>query len=90
MANTNSAKGNPASKRMTNAQRKTRRERSWRNGEERKALRRKEQDERAARNRQLRAAGEPTPWERANAHRLAGQPGSDTTFKDLTAVGGGR
>jgi hypothetical protein len=75
VTNTNSAKGNPASKRMTNAQRKTRRERSWRNGEERKAERRKRQDEAAARNRQLRAAGELTPWEQANAHRVgvAGQ-----------------
>jgi len=70
-AGNRSAKGNPASKRMSNSQLKTRRERSWRTGEERKAQRRKEQDERAARNRARRAAGEPTPWELANAHRRA-------------------
>jgi hypothetical protein len=66
-----SAKGNPASKRMTNPVRKTRRERCWRNGQKRKAERVKAQQEREAANRTRREAGDLTPWELACELRAA-------------------
>jgi len=58
-----SNKGNPASKRMTNANLKARRARCWARGLKRKAERVKAQEERAAANRRRREEGLPTPWE---------------------------
>ena len=62
-------KGNPASKRIGNAVRKTRRSLSWQRGERRKAKRREEQAVRTAVNVGRRRAGELTPWELAKAAR---------------------
>jgi len=45
---------------------KARRAASWKRGQARKDERRREQAVREARNRELRAAGLPTPWEVAN------------------------
>lgn len=69
MANTSSSKGNPASHRMSNKVLKERRASSWRRGEDRKALRRKEQEAAERRNRERRAQGLLTPWETAKAAR---------------------
>lgn len=66
-----SSKGNPASHRMSNPNLKARRARSWLAGERRKEARRKAQAEREARNKELREAGKPTPWEAAKAARKA-------------------
>ncbi len=52
MANSDSAKGNPASKRMGNERRKQRRAKSWTRGQQRKDARRKAQQEREAANRE--------------------------------------
>jgi hypothetical protein len=60
-------KGNPAATRMTNANLKAKRDRSWTRGQRRKEERRKEQARREAKNRELRAQGLPTPWEEAKA-----------------------
>lgn len=69
MASNKSAKGNPASHRMSNANLKARRQRSWKNGEERKVERRAEQQANAKRNDLTRRMGELTPWEKAGAIR---------------------
>lgn len=58
-----SNKGNPASKRMTNANLKARRARCWARGQKRKAERVAAQQQREAANRGRRAQGLPTPWE---------------------------
>lgn len=71
MANQNSAKGNPASKRMSNPAKKALRQACWARGEKRKKLRVAKQEKQAAHNRALRADGEPTPWETAKAVRAA-------------------
>lgn len=63
MPNRNSNKGNPASHRMSNPNLKARRARNWAAQEKRKAERRAENEARAARNRELRAQGIPTPHE---------------------------
>lgn len=68
---TQSAKGNPASHRMSNPHLKARRERCWAAGQARKAARRKTQEAAAARNKRLRADGKPTPWEVAKQERFA-------------------
>lgn len=67
MAQASSSKGNPASKRMSNKNLKARREASWLRGQKRKAARIKAQKAREERNKELRAAGLPTPWEMAQA-----------------------
>ena len=69
--NTTGAKGNPASKRMGNANLKARRARSWAAGQRRKSERVKQALERAAANVARRESGEPTPWEQAKAARRA-------------------
>jgi len=61
------AKGNPAAKRMSNDKLKAKRARSWARGQQRKKERREAQLLREQRNRELRAAGELTPWEQAKA-----------------------
>lgn len=63
-------KGNPASKRMSNANLKARRARSWLAGQRRKAARVKAQKQREAANKELREAGLRTPWEEAKARRF--------------------
>lgn len=70
MANTKSGKGNPASHRMSNANLKARRQRSWAAGQKRKEARRAAQKARERANAELRAQGLPTPWERAQRARL--------------------
>jgi hypothetical protein len=67
MANTQSSKGNPASKRMGNDKLKARRARSWERGETRKRARQAAQDKAHTRNVQLKSDGIPTPWERSKA-----------------------
>lgn len=62
-------KGNPASRRMSNAARAAKRERSWSRGQDRKAQRVKDQKRREAANRLLHAKGELTPWETAKLAR---------------------
>lgn len=69
MANSQSNKGNPASKRMTNTKLQARRQRSWLAGQQRKATRVAAQKAREQANREARAAGLPTPWERRQADR---------------------
>jgi hypothetical protein len=69
VANTQSAKGNPASKRMGNAALKGRRAMCWARGKRRKAARVEAQEKRAAENRLRRDRGELTPWEVARAER---------------------
>lgn len=54
-------------KRAMNANRKARRAESWRRTQRKKAARRAAQAEREAKNRRLRDAGLPTPWEQAKA-----------------------
>ncbi len=71
MGNSASSKGNPAGHRMSNTRLKSRREQCWTRGQSRKNARRKAQDERERRNRQLRAEGKPTPWEAAQQARQA-------------------
>jgi hypothetical protein len=65
------SKGNPAHKRMMNAALKSRRERSYRRGQERKAARRAEQARREVINKDLRKKGLLTPWEVAKAKRTS-------------------
>lgn len=67
MSNQNSSKGNPASKRMSNAKLKVRRAFSWARGEARKAARRKVQDEAHRRN----LTTGTSPWKQAKAERYA-------------------
>lgn len=84
-----SNKGNPASKRMTNANLKARRARSWARGLKRKAERVKAQEERAAANRQRREAGEDTPWQAAckeRARRRAEDPRVNKRREELRAA----
>lgn len=71
MATSKSAKGNPATHRMGNANLKARRARSWARGEARKQANRKANEQRAADNRKLRAEGLPTPHEVKKAKRRA-------------------
>lgn len=53
-------------KRCNNERLKARRAASWTRGQVKKEERRRAQAWREARNRELRAAGLPTPWEVAN------------------------
>lgn len=62
-------KGNPASKRMSNAHLAIRRERSWARGEKKKERNRAENNAQRVANDALRAQGLPTPWEVACAKR---------------------
>jgi hypothetical protein len=57
MANTSSAKGNPASHRMSNKNLQAKRQRCWNNGQRRKDLNRAENLKRAERNKGIRALG---------------------------------
>ena len=66
-----SAKGNPASHRMSNPKRAARRERCWLRGQARKAERTKTNLAAASRNKRLRADGKLTPWEPAKRERHA-------------------
>lgn len=61
MANTNSSKGNPASKRMGNKARQARRAASWAKNQKRKDAEKKRVAEAEKRNKNLRAQGLPTP-----------------------------
>ncbi len=70
-----SQKGNPASKRMGNANLKARRAVSWRRGKLKKAARIEEQKMREAANRKRRAEGLLTPWEEAKALAKAKKEG---------------
>lgn len=67
MSNQQSAKGNPASKRMGNPNRARRYTRNWEAQQKRKAVRIKEEKVREKENRE--AAGYPTPWEFAKQVR---------------------
>lgn len=67
MAGEQRQKGNPASKRMINAELKARRARSWAAGKKRRDAHRKAQEERHQHNLELKAQGLPTPWEQAKA-----------------------
>ena len=69
MAGNPANKGNPASKRIGNPKRKARREASWARSQARKRKNREENEARAARNRELRAQGLPTPVELAQKAR---------------------
>ena len=69
MAKQQGGKGNPASKRMSNARLKVKRARSWSQGQDRKKASRKANDLREQRNRDLRANGRLTAWEEAQAKR---------------------
>lgn len=71
MANTQSAKGNPASKRMQNKALKERRKRSWVRGQLRKEARVAAQERRETFNNTLRAAGIPLYGEEGKARRAA-------------------
>lgn len=71
MSGQQSAKGNPATKRMGNPKRKERRARSWAAGQKRKEARRAAEAAAAARNADLRSEGQLTPWEAACAARRA-------------------
>lgn len=53
-------------KRVLNEKAKAKRKRSWERTQARKAKRREVQRIAWEHNQQLRARGEPTPWERAN------------------------
>jgi len=68
------AKGLP--KRAGRPAHETRRERSWARGQRRKDERRQANEAAARRNRGLRAAGEPTPWEASRAARRAQRHGA--------------
>jgi len=71
MADSNGAKGNPAHIRMANPTKKATRVRSWVKGQERKAERRKAQQQAEERNKALRAEGKLTPHEeKKEARRL--------------------
>ena len=63
------AKGNPAHKRMMNANLKNRRANSWLRGQRRKKARIEAQKQRELTNEVLRENGEPTPWERVKEKR---------------------
>lgn len=65
------SKGNGASKRMGNPRCKARRQECRARGEKRKQARRTEGEQAAARNAELRSAGQPTPWEAARLARVA-------------------
>ena len=69
MAGNRAGKGNPASHRMSNANLKARRARSWARAQVKKARNRAANDERAAINKQCRAQGIPTPAEVRRAER---------------------
>lgn len=62
MANGNSAKGNPASHRMSNTGRKARRAERWTKARKRKDKRIAAEGERRLHNAVLRADNLPTPW----------------------------
>lgn len=63
------AKGNPAHKRMMNANLKNRRANSWLRGQRRKKERIAEQKRREEDNEQRRLDGHLTPWERVKEKR---------------------
>lgn len=67
MSNPSSLKGNPASKRMSNANLKARRASSWNAGEQRKKDRNAAQDAAKRRNQDSGT----TPWQQAKAARAA-------------------
>lgn len=69
MSNQSSNKGNPASKRMSNPNKKACRSRSWARGQKRKKQRVEAQEKREMDNRQRREQGLPTPWEEAQRDR---------------------
>lgn len=71
MAGNRAGKGNPASKRMGNDKLKARRVSSWVRGQQRKEQNRRENAAAAARNRELREQGLPTPWEARKLARKA-------------------
>lgn len=64
-------KGNPASKRMSNAHLAIRRERSWARGQKKKERNRADNKARQVANDNLRAQGQLTPWEKAVFERYA-------------------
>lgn len=70
----------------TNPHRKEARQRRWRAGQERKALRRERDREAAARNRRLRAEGKPTPWEVACARAVARRSGASIGVSSTASV----
>lgn len=69
--NTNSAKGNPASKRMQNQNLKARRQRSWLKNQKAKAIRIAEALAAFEANEAYRRRGEPTPYEARRAAQKA-------------------
>lgn len=75
MSNGSSAKGNPASKRMSNPKLKAKFARCWENGQRRKKARREAAALAEQRNRELIEAGELTPWQAAKAKAAARRAG---------------
>lgn len=71
MSNQSSAKGNPASHRMSNAALKERRKSAWVRGEKRKEMRFRMQEEAHQRNLGLRKIGEMTPWQQVKDRQRA-------------------
>lgn len=71
MAGGNSAKGNPATHRMSNPKRKARREACWARGQKRKQERQKATEAAAKRNAELHYTETLTPWELAKLKRYA-------------------
>lgn len=71
MPDNKSSKGNPASKRMSNAKLKARRAASWARGQRAKLDRKKAQKEREERNKKTLAEGGYTPWQAAKKARYA-------------------
>lgn len=63
------AKGNPASKRMSNANLKARRKRSWEKNQKAKAIRIAEAKAKFEANEAYRKRGEPTPYEARQRNR---------------------
>jgi hypothetical protein len=69
VAGSSSAKGNPASHRMSNTNLKARRAASWKTGQKRKEERKAEAINAERRNRQTKLSGGLTPWELAKQKR---------------------
>lgn len=70
MANQNSAKGNPASKRMTNQARKAKRERSWKKRQREKEETKREVKKREDANKATKKAGGLTPHQQNQQDHL--------------------
>lgn len=79
-------KGNPAHHRMSNTHLKAYRESCWAKQEKRKEERRQEGKARHLKNLQLRALGEPTPWQQAKTERYARRHQSEIGTRKVAAA----